>query len=108
MKNWLRTALLAAFYGLWFLVFTWPLGAHFTTAMLAEPGSDAGLFAWNVWHFDQAVAAGTNPFFTTWMFFPHGWSRHGDWPASGAIIGPTSCRRTSSIPSTFRYRSLGQ
>ena len=74
MKNWLRTALLAAFYGLWFLVFTWPLGAHFTTAMLAEPGSDAGLFAWNVWHFDQAVAAGTNPFFTTWMFFPHGTS----------------------------------
>lgn len=74
MKNWLRLVLLSGFYGLWFLVFTWPLGARFAAAMLAEPGSDAGLFAWNVWHFDQAVAAGTNPFFTTWMFFPQGTS----------------------------------
>ena len=72
MKNWLRGPLLLGFYGLWFLVLTWPLGARFGATMLAEPGSDAGLFAWNVWHFDQAVAAGTNPFFTTWMFYPQG------------------------------------
>ena len=72
MKNWLRIALLSGFYGLWFLVLTWPLGAHFTSAFLAEPGSDASLFAWNVWHFDQAVAAGRNPFFTDWIFYPRG------------------------------------
>ncbi|GAB3734427.1 hypothetical protein GCM10027594_16000 [Hymenobacter agri] len=72
MRNWLRLALLSGFYGLCFLVFTWPLGANFASAMLAEPGSDAGLFAWNVWHFDQAVTAGTNPLFTTWMFYPQG------------------------------------
>ena len=74
MRPWLRVTLLLLFYGLWFFVFSWPLGAHFASAMLAEPGSDAGLFAWNVWHFDQAVAAGQNPFFTTWMFFPQGTS----------------------------------
>ena len=74
MKNWLRATLLLGFYGIWFLVLTWPLGAHFAAAFLAEPGSDAGLFAWNVWHFDQAVAAGTNPFFTSWIFYPQGTS----------------------------------
>ena len=74
MRPWLRATLLLLFFGLWFFVFSWPLGTHFASAMLAEPGSDAGLFAWNVWHFDQAVAAGRNPFFTTWMFFPQGTS----------------------------------
>ena len=74
MKNWLRTVLLFGFYGLCFLVFTWPLGGQFASAMLAEPGSDATLFAWNVWHFDQAVTAGNNPFFTTWVFYPKGTS----------------------------------
>lgn len=74
MKNWLRAALLLAFYGLWFIIFTWPLEAHFTSSFLAEPGSDAGLFIWNVWHFDHAVTTGSNPFFTDWMFFPQGTS----------------------------------
>ena len=74
MKNRLRLVLLLGFYGLWFLVFTWPLGPRLTSAMLVEPGSDAGLFAWNVWHFDQAVVASSNPFFTDWMFFPQGTS----------------------------------
>ena len=72
MRRWLRATLLLLFYGLWFFVFSWPLGAHFAAAFLAEPSSDAGLFAWNVWHFDQAVAAGQNPFFTTWIFYPQG------------------------------------
>ncbi|MET4074282.1 hypothetical protein [Hymenobacter sp. UYCo722] len=74
MKNWLRAALLSGFYGLWFLVFTWPLGTRLTTAFLADPAGDANQFVWNVWHFDQAIVWGRNPFVTNWLFYPQGTS----------------------------------
>ena len=74
MRSWLRAALLFLFYSLWFVVFSWPLLPGFASAFLADPAGDANQFVWNVWHFDQAVATGTNPFVTNWLFFPQGTS----------------------------------
>ena len=73
-RRWLRITSLLLFYGLWFFVFSWPLAPHFASAFLADAAGDANQFVWNVWHFDQAAAAGTNPFFTSWLFFPQGTS----------------------------------
>ncbi|MBF9143080.1 hypothetical protein [Hymenobacter properus] len=72
MKNWLRLALLTAFYGALFLVFTWPLAAHFTSEFLVVPGHDSYTYPWNVWHFRTAVQTGQPIFHTDWLFYPGG------------------------------------
>ena len=72
MKNWLRLTLLFAFYGLLFVIFTWPLAAFSTSSFLAVPGRDSYQFFWNAWHFRQAVLGGHNPFHTDWLFYPQG------------------------------------
>lgn len=72
MKNWLRLLLLLAFYGLLFVVFTWPLSAHVGSSFLVVPGSDSYQYVWNVWHFRNAVLSGHNPYHTDWLFFPQG------------------------------------
>jgi hypothetical protein len=72
MKNWLRLVLLTAFYGLLFLVFTWPLAAHFTSEFLVVPGHDSYMYPWNTWHFRMAVHTGQPVFHTDWLFYPTG------------------------------------
>jgi hypothetical protein len=72
MKNWLRLALLTAAYGLPFIVFTWPLAAHFTSEFLVVPGHDSFVFPWNAWHFRTAVQTGQPVFHTNWLFYPGG------------------------------------
>ncbi|MBD2766898.1 hypothetical protein IC235_03205 [Hymenobacter sp. BT664] len=64
--------LLLAFYGSLFLVFTWPLALDFSSSLLVAPGRESYQFLWNVWHFRQAVLSGHNPYYTDWLFYPHG------------------------------------
>lgn len=72
MKNWLRLVLLLTFYGLLFVVFTWPLAANCGSSFLVVPKSDSYVFYWNVWHFREALLHGQNAYFTDWLFFPRG------------------------------------
>jgi hypothetical protein len=72
MKNWLRLTLVLLFYGVLFVVFTWPLAARFTTSFLAVPHSDTYVFVWNAWYFCEAVLSGHNPYYTDWLFYPQG------------------------------------
>ena len=59
MNNWLRLTLLVAFYGLLFLVFTWPLATEFGASAPVVPHSDSYVFLWNTWHFREAVLGAT-------------------------------------------------
>ncbi|GAB2858956.1 hypothetical protein [Hymenobacter ruber] len=72
VKNRLLWPWLLLVYGAFFVVFTWPLGAHFSTSFVAVPGPDTSQFFWNAWHFREAVLSGHNPFFTNWLFYPQG------------------------------------
>ena len=72
MKNWLRLMLVTGLYGLLFGLVTWPLATQFTTAFPTVPGSDSLLYAWNFWHFREAVVSGHNPFYTNWLLYPAG------------------------------------
>jgi hypothetical protein len=72
MKNGLRLLLLTAFYGLLFIVFTWPLAAHFSSASLVVPGHDSFTYPRNAWHFRTAVQTGQPVFHTDWLFYPLG------------------------------------
>ena len=55
------------------VIFTWPLVRHFNTHLLGAP-EDNQQFYWNLWWWQKALAAGQNPFHTTWLFFPYGTS----------------------------------
>ncbi|HEX8425813.1 hypothetical protein [Hymenobacter sp.] len=72
MKTWLRLLLVTGFYALLFVLFTWPLVTHFTTAFPTVPGRDSLLYAWNFWYFREAVVNGHNPFYTDWLLYPWG------------------------------------
>jgi hypothetical protein len=72
MRSWLRLTLLLIFYGLLFVVFTWPLATSFASSCPVVPGSDSYVFIWNVWHFRYALLSGQNPYFTDWLFYPQG------------------------------------
>lgn len=61
-------------YVVLFVVFTWPLAAHFSTAYVGHPGNDANQYVWNAYNFHRAVLAGTNPFYTDLLLFPRGTS----------------------------------
>lgn len=50
---------------------TWPLAAHFTTAL--PDGSDGWQYLWNLWWMKTAlVDLHTNPFHTDLLYYPHG------------------------------------
>ncbi|SHK11098.1 YfhO family protein [Hymenobacter psychrotolerans] len=87
MKNWLRLTLVTGFYGLLFVVFTWPLATQFTTAFPTVPGHDSLLYAWNFWYFREAVMSGINPFHTDWLLYPWGSSlvMHAYMPLLGVL-----------------------
>ncbi|MCB2380005.1 hypothetical protein LGH70_20595 [Hymenobacter sp. BT635] len=69
-RGWVLLA--AVLYAVVFFTWTWPLGAHFTDAFPAMPHGDASIYVWNVWHFREAVLAGSNPFYTNWLLYPQG------------------------------------
>ncbi|TGE20603.1 hypothetical protein E5K00_21655 [Hymenobacter aquaticus] len=69
-RGWLL--LVAALYAVVFLAWTWPLGAHLADGFPAMPHGDAAIYVWNVWHFREAVLAGSNPFYTNWLLYPQG------------------------------------
>ncbi|RSK31168.1 hypothetical protein [Hymenobacter metallilatus] len=68
----MRNLLVWLVYVAVFLVFTWPLSLHPATTFPVVPGHDSYQFYWNVWHFRHALEAGTNPWYTTWLFYPEG------------------------------------
>jgi hypothetical protein len=62
----------AAFYLLVALVFTWPLPLHPSTHLLGDPRGDTGVYVWNLWVFHQGLAEGHSPFYTHALFAPLG------------------------------------
>ncbi|MBO2008322.1 hypothetical protein [Hymenobacter negativus] len=87
MKNGLRIILLLAFYGLLFVVFTWPLAANFKISFLAVSGGDSCGYIWDAWHFRKLALSGHNPYVTDWLFFPQGTGliMHGYLPVLGLL-----------------------
>ncbi|WP_400192627.1 hypothetical protein [Hymenobacter sp. B81] len=62
----------AAGYLLLYLAWTFPLVTRFGSAFPAEPGNDAFVYLWNVWHLREAVVSGHNPLSTDWVLYPWG------------------------------------
>ncbi|GAB3878063.1 hypothetical protein GCM10028824_39270 [Hymenobacter segetis] len=87
MKNGQRLLLLLLFYGLVFVVFTWPLAANFGTSFIAIPGGDSSCYIWDAWHFRKLLLSGHNPYVTDWLFFPRGTGliMHGYLPVLGLL-----------------------
>jgi hypothetical protein len=57
------------------VLFTWPLVRSLSTKLTGLPGSDLGVYLWNLWVFRQEVMAGRSPLFTSSIFSL-------DWPAN--------------------------
>ena len=61
-----------ALYALVFFCFTAPLLGRFSTHFFADMG-DGLVFVWNLWWVDTAVTRlGTQPWWTSYLHFPHG------------------------------------
>ncbi|MCC2545876.1 hypothetical protein LJY25_05425 [Hymenobacter sp. BT175] len=69
---WRELLLSAIFYGLLFVVFSWPLATCFSTGFLGPDGSDANQYVWNAYNFRAQLLAGSNPFYTSLLLFPQG------------------------------------
>jgi hypothetical protein len=50
------------------VLFTWPLALHFSTKLTGLPGSDLGVYLWNLWVFRHEILAGHSPLFTSSIF----------------------------------------
>jgi hypothetical protein len=50
------------------VLFTWPLALHFSTKLTGQPGSDLGVYVWNLWVFRHEILAGRSPLTTTSIF----------------------------------------
>lgn len=72
--SWLELGLSTLLFTLLFAWYSWPLAAHFTTAFPGISGHDANQYVWNAYNFRQAVAEGSNPFFTSLLLYPQGTS----------------------------------
>jgi hypothetical protein len=72
--RWPELLLSLLFFALLFGLYSWPLAANFSAAYLGRPGNDANQYVWNAYNFQQAVAAGRNPFFTSLLLYPRGTS----------------------------------
>ncbi|MFQ3664212.1 MAG: hypothetical protein SNJ69_17690, partial [Chloroflexaceae bacterium] len=63
-------AALALYLGL-ALVLTWPMALQFTTAVPGN-GFDTWQNMWNLWWLREALLQRVNPFFTPYLYYPHG------------------------------------
>lgn len=70
--SWRELTASLLFFALIFAWFSWPLAASFDTAFIGRSGNDANQYVWNAYNFRQAVAAGTNPFYTELLLYPRG------------------------------------
>lgn len=54
------------------MIQTWvfPLGALFYTRGI--DGNDCGQMVWNIWHVNESISSGRNPYFTDQVYFPVG------------------------------------
>jgi hypothetical protein len=50
------------------VLFTWPLVLHVSTKLTGLPGSDLGVYLWNLWVFRREVVSGHSPLTTTSIF----------------------------------------
>jgi len=69
----LTTVSLLAFYGISYVILTFPLIARFGSCFIGDK-KDACIFVWNVYNFTDSVHRGVNPFFTDKIFYPFGTS----------------------------------
>ena len=51
----------AAAYACVAVLFTWPLALHLSTKLTGLPGSDLGVYVWNLWVFRHEILAGRSP-----------------------------------------------
>ena len=81
-------AVLALYWAL-SVVFTWPLPARATTAIMGD-GKDGWLEAWNLWWLNRAIGSGTPPYHFTTVFAPDGTTNylHALNPIEGLITLP--------------------
>ncbi|MCS6880799.1 MAG: hypothetical protein RMK84_11805 [Oscillochloridaceae bacterium] len=61
---------LALYLGL-ALLMTWPMALQMTTAVPGN-GFDTWQNMWNIWWLREALLTGSNPFFTPYLYYPHG------------------------------------
>jgi len=52
------------------ILLTWPVAAHFSTHFAGE-ASDNMVFAWNYWHFREAISQGQSVMTTDLFWWPH-------------------------------------
>ena len=72
-NQWWWYGAVACAYGLLFVLFSWPLCAHFADGFIYENAwSDSPCYLWNAHHFVTAICAGQNPFITTDLLYPQG------------------------------------
>jgi hypothetical protein len=72
-KSALTIVSLLAFYGISYVILTYPLIVRFASCFIGDK-SDACIFVWNVYNFTDSVHRGVNPFFTDRIFYPFGTS----------------------------------
>lgn len=87
-RVWRDCLALAGFIGLT-VVFTYPLALQLGT-QLGGAGDDPWIFLWNNWWTKEALAGGTSPYWTQYLYFPRGASMifHSfSWPNSLLAIG---------------------
>lgn len=58
-------------YALLAVVFTWPLAANFSNAILGH-GNDGWQYVWDMWWLDRAISSGTAPYHFTSFYSPWG------------------------------------
>ncbi|HUS17671.1 MAG TPA: hypothetical protein VM536_21960 [Chloroflexia bacterium] len=88
-----------AAYGALTILLTWPLAAQFTTAV--PGGGDAWQHIWNLWWMREAlVDLHTSPFFTTYLYYPHGVSLlfHTLVPLESALTVPFQLLGVDLVP----------
>lgn len=72
-KSWPICLLVVAGYVALSILSTWPLAAHFSTALPGD-GADSWQYLWNFWWFDQALFHGQPLYFTHAQYYPQGTS----------------------------------
>lgn len=63
-----RSIWFAVSYVLVAVAFTWPLSARLSSHIMGPPGSDLGVYVWNLWVFAHEAAQGHFPLWTTTIF----------------------------------------
>lgn len=90
------SALIVGIYSLFACLLTWPLATHLSTDLLQS--GDTPLHYWNCWWVAQALRSGASPWYTTFLFYPHGaslvthnipWTNALIWTALEPLTGGT-------------------